>query len=254
MNVRGIILLPVSILYGIITFFRNVLFDIGIFREKKHKNIITISVGNLSMGGTGKTPMVEYLIESLQDKYKIATLSRGYGRKTSGFKIANEKANAKIIGDEPMQYYSKYEKITVAVDGKRNRGVSKLIKANNELQIIALDDAFQHRWIKPNLSILLTDYHKMFHNDFVFPSGSLREFKWGSKRADIIVVTKTPVVLSPITRRRISDELNLETYQKLVFSKVVYSGLKEWNTNKLKKIPGHYSTIILFTGKRVAIR
>lgn len=223
------------------------LFNIGVFRQKKHP-VTIISVGNLSMGGTGKTPLVEYLIKILKGKHKIATLSRGYGRKTKGFKIADKNANANNIGDEPTQYYHKFKNIIVAVDEKRNRGASKLIENYKKLKTIILDDAFQHRWIKPDLSILLTDFHNMYHKDFLAPSGTLREFRLGSKRAEIIIVTKTPVVLSPITRRRISDEMKLKPYQKLLFTKIVYEGFINYKTNvKLKDSP-QVSTILLFSG------
>jgi len=244
---REIILFPFSILYGLIILIRNILFNIGIFREKKH-DVTVISVGNLSMGGTGKTPLVEYLIKLLKDKHKVATLSRGYGRKTKGFVLADENSDANEIGDEPTQYYNKFDNIIVGVDEKRNRGVENLLEHNKDIEIIALDDAYQHRWVKPNLSILLTDYHKMYHKDFVFPSGSLREYRAGSRRADIIIVTKTPVVLSPITRRRINDEMKVKSYQKLLFSKIEYDGFIEWKTNvHIKKQP-QVSTVILFTG------
>ncbi len=247
MDIKKIILLPVSIVYGLITFIRNILFDMGIFREKKHP-IPVISVGNLSMGGTGKTPHVEGLIWILKTRFKIATLSRGYGRKTKGFIVANGNADANSIGDEPMQYYSKFDDIVVAVDENRNRGVKKLMDLYDDLDTVILDDAFQHRWIKPDLSILLTDYHKMFHQDFVAPSGSLREFRRGSKRADIVIVTKTPVVLSPITRRRFIDELHLEPYQKLLFSKIKYEGFVCWQSGQVLDHTPNVSTIVLFAG------
>ncbi len=247
MSFKGILLLPVSFLYGIITFIRNILFNIGVFRQKTH-SVTVISVGNLSMGGTGKTPLVEYLIKYLKKNHQLATLSRGYGRKTKGFRLADESSNANMIGDEPSQYYNKFDDILVAVDEKRNRGVAKLLATKNDLDVIILDDAFQHRWIKPDFSILLTDYHHMFHKDFVAPSGTLREYRAGSKRADIVIITKTPVVLSPITRREISDELNLKSYQKLLFSKIEYDGFISWEDHVLYKKAPEASTIILFTG------
>lgn len=247
MNIRGVILLPFSILYGLVTFFRNILFDIGIFREKKH-DVCVISVGNLSMGGTGKTPHVEYLVSLLSKKYKVAILSRGYGRKTRGFILADKNADANTIGDEPLQYYHKFEDVLVAVDGRRNRGVKKLLEIEKDLKVIILDDAYQHRWIKPDLSIMLTDFHDMYHNDYIVPSGRLREFRHGSKRADIVVITKTPVVLSPITRRRFIDELKLQPYQKLLFSKIEYDGFVRYEDDQyLNHIP-QVSRILMFTG------
>ena len=247
MNVKGIIVYPFSILYGIITLFRNILFDIGILRERKH-NVKVISVGNLTLGGTGKTPHVEYLIRLLREDYKIAVLSRGYGRKTKGFIQADTDSDSNSIGDEPSQYNHKFKDIIVAVDESRNRGVEKLLSQNDDIDVVILDDAFQHRWIKPDLSILLTDYHNMYHKDHVFPSGQLREFRCGANRADIVIVTKTSVVLSPIVRRQISDELNLKTYQKLLFSKTVYEHFVCWNDHSvLTEIPQVY-TYILFSG------
>ncbi|NOR86552.1 MAG: tetraacyldisaccharide 4'-kinase [Bacteroidales bacterium] len=247
MDTKGFILLPISILYGIITFLRNVLFNIGIFQSKKHP-IVVISIGNLSMGGTGKTPHVEYLIRQLQENFKIATLSRGYGRKTKGFLLANEESNSNTIGDEPMQYFNKFKDLLVAVDEKRNNGISKLLENSKDLKIIILDDAFQHRWVKPDLSILLTDFHNLYHQDYMFPSGQLREFRRGAKRADIIVVTKTNVVLSPITRRRVIDDLRIKPYQKLLFSKIIYDGFVKWENHEAMSKPPQVSTIVLFSG------
>ncbi len=247
MSLRGIILLPISLLFGTITLVRNVLFNIGVFRQKKHP-VTIISVGNLSMGGTGKTPLVEYLINSLKESYQLATLSRGYGRQTKGFRVADEKSNANMIGDEPIQYYNKFDDILVAVDEKRNRGVKKLLEIKKDLDLIILDDAYQHRWIKPDLSILLTDFHQLFNEDYVVPSGTLREFRAGSRRADIVIVTKTPIVLSPITRREICGNMNLKPYQKLLFSKIEYDGFISWKDKLLFKNFPEVSTIVLFTG------
>jgi len=246
-NIRGILLLPISLIYGSIIFIRNKLFDWGIFRSVKHP-IPVISVGNLNMGGTGKTPHVEFLIRLLRDRKKIATLSRGYGRKTKGFILADENATAASIGDEPLQYYHKFEDITVAVDEKRNRGLKKLLEIKNDLELIILDDAFQHRWIKRDLSLLLTDYHKLYHKDFVVPSGQLREFKGGAKRADIIIVTKTPITLSPFERRGIAEELKIKSHQRLLFSKITYDGFFDIYTHQKTDLKISTSTIILFTG------
>jgi len=247
MNFLSLILLPISLLYGTISYLRNLFFDIGLFKQKKH-DINVISVGNLSMGGTGKTPHVEFIINLLKENHVLATLSRGYGRKTKGFILVNETSTAITVGDEPMQYFNKYKDISIAVDEKRNHGVMKLREHNKNLDVIVLDDAFQHRWIKPNLSILLTDFHKLFQNDYMVPSGSLREFRSGYKRADIIIVTKTPVVISPITRRRIAEEMKIKNYQKLLFSKVEYDGLKRWSLSKNTDENKIASTTLLFTG------
>lgn len=247
MNIKGFILLPISILYGLITFFRNLLFDIGIFSEKQHP-VTIISVGNLSAGGTGKTPHVEYLVHLLKDQYKVATLSRGYGRKSKGFVLANNHSDSNSIGDEPLQYFKKFKNIIVAVDEKRNRGVRNLLSAHKDLDVIILDDAFQHRWIKPDYSILLTDFHQLYHNDYLLPSGYLREYRSGASRANLVVVTKTPVVLSPITRRRTYDDLKIKANQKLLFSKIEYDGFRIWKTHETLQKEPHVSTILLFTG------
>lgn len=239
--------MPFALFYGLITWFRNKFFDWGVLSEKEHA-VPLISVGNLSMGGTGKTPLTEYLIRLLQDDYKVATLSRGYGRKTKGFVLADEKANALTIGDESMQYFKKFAKATVAVSENRNKGVDKLLENVPDLELILLDDAFQHRHIKPGLQILLTDFYRLYSKDYVFPAGRLREFRSGSDRADIVVVTKTPVVLSPITRRRITRELNLKKNQLLLFSKIAYDKLTPYFPNYTKRLKKQYSHIVLFTG------
>lgn len=247
MSLRALFLMPFAWLYGLIMWFRNKLFDWGILTEKEHY-IPIISIGNLSMGGTGKTPMVESLIRLFQEEYKLATLSRGYGRKTKGFVIADENATAKIIGDESMQYVKKFPKAVVAVSENRNRGVEKLLKRVPDLELIILDDAFQHRFIKAGLSILLTDFYHLYSDDYVFPAGSLREFRRGARRADIIIVTKTPIVLSPITRRRITAELKLQKRQLLLFSKISYDKLLPYFDNNKKRLKKHYSHIVLFSG------
>ena len=246
MNIKGLLLLPVSLLYGIITLIRNILFDLKIFKQTKH-DIKVVSVGNLSMGGTGKTPHVEFIINFLRKSHRPAILSRGYKRKTKGFILVDNTATSATVGDEPMQYFNKYNDIPIAVDESRNHGVKELLKKDKTIDTIVLDDAFQHRWIKPDISILLTDFHELFYNDYVFPSGALREFRFGFKRADIIVVTKTPIVLSPITRRRISAEMKIKKHQKLLFSRIGYKGLVKWQNN-IRVIDINVSITILFTG------
>jgi tetraacyldisaccharide 4'-kinase len=223
------------------------MFDWGIFFQKGHA-VRIISVGNLSMGGTGKTPHVEFLLQYLQEQYKTAALSRGYGRKTKGFVLADEQSNSHQIGDEPLQYYHKFNDVLVAVSESRNRGVTKLLEIQPDLQCVVLDDAFQHRYIKRDLNILLTDFHKPYHQNYVVPSGTLREFRRGYKRADIIIVTKTPVVLSPFTKRRFESEMKIKPYQKLLFSKIIYDGFIDFKTNELQPKINKVSTIVLFTG------
>lgn len=247
MDFRGLLLFPFALLFGLITWFRNMLFDLAILSEKKHP-IPIIAVGNLSMGGTGKTPLVEHLVRLLQNENKLASLSRGYGRNTKGFVLADKESTAKTIGDESMQYTENFPAISVAVDANRNRGVETLMKQVPDLDVILLDDAFQHRYIKPGMNILLTDFYRLYTDDYVFPSGSLREFRAGAKRADIVIVTKTPIVLSPITRRRIENELKLKKHQLLLFSKIEYDNLTPYDEIDGMPFKKRYSRIVLFTG------
>ena len=181
-----ILLYPISILYSIITFLRNKLYDWSIFKSTEFNTPIIV-VGNLNVGGVGKTPHIEYLIRLLED-YKLATLSRGYKRQTSGFILADENSNAETIGDEPKQIQSKFSDVIVAVDEKRVNGIKQLKSLFPENQVILLDDAYQHRAVKPGVNILITDYSKLYIHDTILPSGRLREWAIGSNRADIIIV------------------------------------------------------------------
>lgn len=223
-----ILLAPFAFIYWIITGFRNLLFNAGVLKSEQHPNLI-ICVGNLCVGGSGKTPHLEYLIRLLGKQYKIATLSRGYGRTTSGFLLAEQNPNARLIGDEPYQLHEKFNHITVAVDEKRNRGISKLIQSEMPPDLILLDDAFQHRYVKADLNILLTEYDEPFHKDFLMPMGKLRESRSGAQRADIIVVTKCPPNLTPLEMRSFSMDLNLAAYQKVYFSYIDYQDLSPIN-------------------------
>lgn len=216
-----IILFPVACLYGLFMELRNKLFDWKILPSKSF-DIPVISVGNLSAGGTGKTPHTEYLAGLLKDHYRVAILSRGYRRKTKGFILVGSEHTAGDIGDEPVQYYRKYPEIVIAVDESRKRGITRILSEKPDTEVILLDDAFQHRYVKPGQSILLTDYHHLYSGDYLLPTGLLRERSKGAGRADIIVVTKTPRVLSPITRRSIEKELKIKPYQKLYYSYVDY--------------------------------
>lgn len=214
---------PFAALFGLIIRLRNKLFDLGMLPVREYNDIALIGVGNLSVGGTGKTPHVEYIVRLLMGKYKIATLSRGYGRKTSGFVLAGEDVTTYHIGDEPKQFRHRFPMtVPVAVDGNRNRGVKKLREQFADLQAIVLDDVFQHRRIKPGLNIMLTDYAQLYYNDHLLPTGNLREPRKGVKRADIIVVTKTPVMFSPLERKRIIKEIGPQPYQKVYFSYIRY--------------------------------
>ncbi len=229
MVILRVILFPVSLLYGIVTFFRNKLFDWGLIRSQSF-DLPIISVGNISAGGTGKTPHVEYLVNLLHEKLGIAILSRGYKRKTKGFLLADKLSGLHDIGDEPMQFISRFDDVLVAVDESRVHGIEKLMKLPNPPETIILDDAFQHRRVKPGLSLLLTDYYSLYTNDYMLPTGTLREFAWGAKRADSIIVTKSPKILSPFTRQRILAELKPAPHQQVFFSYIRHG--------KLEPVPG----------------
>ncbi|NOU62162.1 tetraacyldisaccharide 4'-kinase [Marinifilum caeruleilacunae] len=222
-----VLLLPFSLLYGLIVAMRNMLFDLNILTSTEFK-IPIISVGNITVGGTGKTPHIEYLIALLKDDYKLATLSRGYKRKSKGFILSDENSTANQIGDEPMQIKRKFPDILVSVDSKRVNGVKNLLKSEhgNDLSAILLDDAYQHRYIKPGISILLIDYNRPITRDFIMPYGRLRESAEERSRANIIIVSKAPAQMTPIERRIIVKELKILPYQKLYFTCLDYGNLQ----------------------------
>lgn len=241
------ILIPISITYGVIMFLRNKLYDIGLLNTTKY-NIPIISVGNLSVGGSGKTPMIEYLISLLSEKYKIAVLSRGYKRKTKGFLFVESSQLYTECGDEPFQIKRKFPEIIVAVDENRVNGANILLNNQNKPEIILLDDAFQHRRITPGLSLLLTDYYNLYINDYVLPTGRLREFFSGAKRANAIIVTKCPPVISPITKRLLINELNINSKQKLFFSYIDYSEPIPVTFSAKEIVIKKFNTIMLISG------
>jgi len=224
-QVKHIIFFPFAILYGIITGIRNWLFDQDILSSTSF-NIPVISVGNLSVGGTGKTPHTEFILSILQNDWKIAMLSRGYKRKTKGFQLAGQSSDSQTLGDEPFQIFQKFPNVTVSVDEKRVHGVTKLQEMIPGLQIVVLDDAFQHRYIHPGLSILLTDFGNLYTRDLLLPAGGLREWRSGSSRANIIVITKCPEDMKPIDMRVYETELKPENNQLLFFSTFIYDELK----------------------------
>lgn len=216
--------MPFAFLYGIITLLRNRLYDWHFLPEKKF-DTHTIGVGNLAVGGAGKTPLVEYLIRFLKNEDPhLATLSRGYKRKTSGYLLADETSTAEEIGDEPLIYQSKY-KVTVAVDANRVNGVKNLSKLVNPPRIILLDDVFQHRAIKCGLNIVVSDFSNLYVHDTMLPAGTLREFKSGINRADIIIVSKTPERTSPVEMRTILKDINPRAHQQVFFSYLKYGEL-----------------------------
>ena len=216
-------LLPLSWIYGSIVRFRNWLFDIGVKKSKSFA-LPVISVGNITVGGSGKTPHVEYLVRLLQDKVKIAVLSRGYKRKSRGYVLAEEDTEMKEIGDEPFQMHQKFPGIYVAVDAKRVRGIQHLQddEETKDVEVILLDDAFQHRYVKPGINILLVDYHRLIIYDKILPAGRLREPLSGKNRADIVIVTKCPKDLKPMEFRVLTKAMNLYPFQKLYFTCINY--------------------------------
>lgn len=225
MELFRIFLFPLAALYGIVIRLRNKFFDLGLIKQMSF-GLPVISVGNLCAGGSGKTPMIEYMIRLLGDRYRLATLSRGYKRKTKGFVIADTSCTVSEVGDEPLQFSRKFPDVIVAVDENRRRGIRNLASLKAPPDIILLDDAFQHRYVKAGLSILVTDYFKTYIHDQLLPLGMLREPVAGAKRAQVIVVTKSPRIFSPILRRQITEELRPEPHQQLLFSYIKYVGLE----------------------------
>ena len=217
-------LLPLSWLYGIGVRFRNFLFDVGILKSQDYK-VPIISVGNITVGGTGKTPHVEYLVKLLKDQFNVAVLSRGYKRKSRGYVLADKDTPMQQIGDEPYQMKQKFPGITVAVDKNRRRGIAQLTE-DDKVDVILLDDAFQHRYVKPGVNILLVDYHRLIIYDKLLPAGRLREPLPGKNRADIVIVTKCPKELKPMEYRVITRAMNLFPYQTLYFSTLEYGELR----------------------------
>ena len=216
-------LLPLSWIYGAIVRFRNWLFDIGL-KKSQAFSIPIISVGNITVGGSGKTPHVEYLIRLLHDKVKIAVLSRGYKRKSRGYVLANANTTMPEIGDEPFQMHHKFNDIYVAVDTKRVRGIENLQgdEETKDVDVVLLDDAFQHRYVKPGINILLVDYHRLIIYDKMLPAGRLREPLSGKSRADIVIITKCPKDLKPMEFRVLTKAMDLYPFQKLYFTCIDY--------------------------------
>ena len=217
---KKIIYWILSLQFFLITYIRNKLYDAGLIKSLSFE-VPVISVGNLAVGGTGKTPMVEFLIDHFSDTHIVSVLSRGYKRNLSGFILVSEKDNAKSIGDEPFQFFSKFKNINVAVDKNRRRGINRLIERGSDL--ILLDDAFQHRRVKPTYSILLSEYENLYYKDYLMPKGKLRESKKGAIRADCIIITKCPSNISSKAKDNIIKLIKPLSHQKLFFSSIVYS-------------------------------
>ena len=249
---RNILLYPVSLIYGLITGFRNFLFNTGILPTTIFP-IPVICVGNITVGGTGKTPHTEYLVDLLRKNFKVATLSRGYKRETGDFRIATSLSTVSEIGDEPMQIFSKFPDILVTVDKKRVNGAWRILHYASDTEVIILDDGFQHRSITSGLSILLSDFERPFTKDYMLPFGNLREHRSNMRRADIILITKCPKNLNPMQKRLALKEIGKAPYQNLYFTSLSYkSPLPVFDKGKdqfyfdLTKCSG--SGIVLLTG------
>jgi tetraacyldisaccharide 4'-kinase len=247
------LLAPLSFVYGLIVRARNVLFNWDVLSSEEYP-VPVISVGNLAIGGTGKTPHIEYLIRLLKQKYKIGVLSRGYKRTTKEFLLAGDADTALTLGDEPYQMKRKFPDILVAVDGNRRRGIQNLLALpdNSKPDVILLDDAYQHRYVTPSLSILLTDYNRPFYKDKLLPVGFLREPKGNMRRANAIIVTKCEEGLRPIDFRIIESEMKLHPYQHIYFTRVTYGEMQPvfpgTGSEAAENYPGAESEALLVAG------
>ena len=237
-------LLPLSWLYSAIVRFRNRLYDRGWLRSTRPA-VATICVGNLSTGGTGKTPFVEYLVDLLKERYPIATLSRGYRRRTRGFLLAGPGHTAADIGDEPMQLHRKFPTLTVAVGEERVPAIDSLMESRPETALVILDDAFQHRPVRAHLNILLTDYSHPYVRDRMLPAGNLRDHPESASRADILIVTKCPADLSRQDAATYEAALGLTLSKPLFFSSLAYSAPRDFQTWELRSIPPGASVLLL---------
>ena len=225
MRILTPLLFPFAVLYDVATRIRNRLYETGV-RPSARFDIPVVGVGNLSVGGTGKTPMIEYLIRLFADDYRVATLSRGYGRKTTGVRVAAEHDNAETIGDEPSQFYRKFkDKAVVAVGEDRAFAIPYILDEHPDINLILLDDAFQHRRVQPAYQILLTDYHNLFVNDLLLPAGRLRESKRGASRADVVVITKCPPSITDDEMITIESSIRRYTNKAVFFSGISYGHL-----------------------------
>jgi tetraacyldisaccharide 4'-kinase len=233
-----ILLLPFALVYWLGISVRNWFYNKNVFKSASF-GLPLVCIGNLSVGGTGKSPMVEYLVEKLKDKFKVATLSRGYKRKTKGYTLAAESSTALEIGDEPMQFHLKFPDVPVAVGEKRIEAIPQLLHDKPETEAIILDDAFQHRSIKAGLNILLTDYNNLFTRDFYLPTGDLRDLKSSYKRAEVIIVTKCKPDLSIEEKQKLMKEINPLPEQQIFFTCIDYGApyhIKTGQTSGLSEL------------------
>ena len=244
-------LLPVSWLYGLGVSIRNQMFEMGILKSRSFK-VPVISVGNITVGGSGKTPHVEYLVKLLKDQLKVAVLSRGYKRKSRGYVLSGKDTEMDMIGDEPFQMKKKFPDVYVAVDKDRCDGIDRLTEdeETKDTEVVLLDDAYQHRYVKPGVNILLVDYHRLIIYDKLLPAGRLREPKQEKNRANIVIVTKCPRDLRPMEYRVLTRSLNLYPYQKLFFTTLKYLDLKPMYQGETRKIDSlrQEEHVLLLTG------
>ena len=231
MQVLRKIAFPFSLLYGLVVYLRNLFYDAGVFPSRSF-DTPTVCIGNLSTGGTGKTPMIEWILKNFSGHRKLAVLSRGYKRKTSGFLIADPALTAEETGDEPLQIARKFPEVTVAVDGNRRRGIQKLQEMITP-ETILLDDAFQHRKVRAHLNVLLTSFSKLYIDDWYLPTGNLRDHRGQAKRAQVIVVTKCPPTLSEEQRRKVTRRLRPRPGQRVLFSYLDYGEVIRGTKNTL---------------------
>ncbi|NTS43458.1 tetraacyldisaccharide 4'-kinase [Flavisolibacter sp. BT320] len=241
-----ILLLPFALLFGFIVVIRNWLYDKNILKSAKF-GLPLIGVGNLSVGGTGKSPMVEFLVMHLKGRYKVATLSRGYRRKTKGYALASESTTAIEIGDEPMQFYKKFPDVPIAIGEERLVAIPQLLHDRPDTEVVILDDAFQHRAVQAGLNILLTDYGNLFTRDFYLPTGDLRDARSSYQRAEIIVVTKCPVGLSEEEKGAIISEIDPVKGQEIYFTTIAYGTPYHITSRNMVSI-GNETEVLLVTG------
>ncbi len=232
-----LVLMPLSKIYGMVTAVRNRMFDTGILKQQEF-DVPVVVIGNIAIGGTGKTPHTEYIIDILRYKYHIGVLSRGYKRHTKGFVLASKRTTPYDIGDEPYQIYQKFgDDVTVAVCENRCAGIEEMLRHDNHINLILLDDAFQHRYVKPKVSIVLTEFNRPIFHDKLLPLGRLRESRYALNRTDIVVVTKCPDEVKPMDYRIYKNNLNLYPYQKLFFSRYSYGLLVSVFPDKVTYLP-----------------
>jgi len=246
MQLLRILAFPLSLIYGMVVTLRNLLYDWQWFSSQSFATPIII-IGNLSVGGTGKTPMVEFLVRRLQSDYQLAILSRGYRRKSKGFHLAHSESTVEVLGDEPFQLFQKFSEVHVAVDANRRNGIAQL-EDKVAPNVILMDDAFQHRRVSPHFSILVTTFSQPFSSDWYLPTGNLRDSKKQAERADVIVVTKCPDTASPESMALLKKRLQTNKVQKVLFAKIAYDDVLVSAFEKVKLAECKDRQVALVTG------